>query len=78
MTTESTSSHDEEQDFTRDLTVSIDHDYITLFTYSKGRELDRETAGKNALRALAELYPYNFAAKPTYRAYQTDNGKKCY
>jgi hypothetical protein len=28
------------------------------------------------LRAIAELYPYyNFAAKTTYRAYQTDNGK---
>jgi hypothetical protein len=30
---------------------------------------DRETAGKKASRAIAELYPYNFADKPTYRTY---------
>jgi hypothetical protein len=55
----------------RDFAVSIDQDHITLFIYNKGQGFDRGTAGKKALRAIAELYlyPYNFADKTTYRTY---------
>jgi hypothetical protein len=76
MTTDRTSGHDEDEDFTRDFTASIDQDYIALFIYSKGRDFDKETAGKKASRAIAELFPYNFAGKPKHRTYQTDNGKE--
>ena len=75
MITDRTFDHDEDEDFTRDFTASIDQDYITLFIYSKGRDFDKETAGKKASRAIVELFPYNFADKPKYRTYQTDNGK---
>ena len=75
MITDTTFGHDEDEDFTRDSTASIDQDYITLFIYSKGRDFDKETAGKKASRAIVELLPYNFADKPKHRAYQTDSGK---
>jgi hypothetical protein len=75
MITDSTFDHDEDQDFTRDFTASIDQDYITLFTYNKGQDFDKETAGKKASRATEVLFPYNFAAKSKYRTYQTDSGK---
>jgi hypothetical protein len=75
MITNSKFSHDEDYDFTQDFIASIEQDYITLFIYNKGQGFDRETAGKKASRAIAELYPYNFADKTTYRTYQSDNGK---
>jgi hypothetical protein len=34
MTTDCAFDHDEDQDFTRDFTASIDQDYITLFNFS--------------------------------------------
>jgi hypothetical protein len=75
MVTGSAFGHDEVQDSTRDLTASIDQDYITLFTYNKGQDFDKETAGKKASRAIVELFPYNSTAKPKYRTYLTDSGK---
>jgi hypothetical protein len=44
-------------------------------TKDKASTVNRETAGKKASRAIAELCPYNFADKPTYRTHQTDSGK---
>jgi hypothetical protein len=76
MTTDCAFDHDEDHDFTKDFTASIDQDYITPFIYNKGQDFDRETAGKKASRAIVELYPYNFADKPTYRTHQTDNENK--
>jgi hypothetical protein len=38
MITDRTFDHDEDEDFTRDFTASIDQDYITLFIYSKRDE----------------------------------------
>jgi hypothetical protein len=75
MITNCAFDHDEDQDFTRDFTASIDQDYITLFIYNKGQGFYKETAGKKASRAIAELFPYNFTAKPKYRTHQTDSGK---
>jgi hypothetical protein len=75
MITDCTFSHDADHDFTRDFTVSIDQDYITLFIYSKGQDFDRETAGKSASRAIVELYPYNFAAKPRTEHIKRITGK---
>jgi hypothetical protein len=75
MITNCAFDHDEEQDFTRDFTASIDQDYITLFIYNKGQDFDKETAGKKASRAVVELFPYNFADKPKHRTYQTDSRK---
>jgi hypothetical protein len=74
MITNSKFSHDEDYDFTQDFIASIEQDYITLFIYNKGQGCGSETAGKKASRAIAELYPYNFADKTTYRTYQADNG----
>ena len=58
MITDRTFDHDEDEDFTRDFTASIDQDYITLFIYNKGQDFDKETAGKKASRAIVELFPY--------------------
>jgi hypothetical protein len=45
--TKCTFSHDADHDFTsRDFTVSIDQDYVTLFIYSQGQDFDRGAAGK--------------------------------
>jgi hypothetical protein len=68
-------NHDEEEDFTRDFTASPDQDYITLFIYPKGQIYDEGTVGKNAARAIVELFPHNFTKTTKYRAYQTANGK---
>ena len=80
MTNECEFDHDGDEDFTGDLTASAsaDQDYITLFIYTKGQDYDKETVGKKASRAIAELFPHNFADKAKYRTYQTDNGKKFY
>jgi hypothetical protein len=57
-------------DLTKDFTAPIDQDYITLFIYLKGQEYDAITVGKNAAKAIVELFPYNFtkSSEPLTRA----------
>ena len=74
MISEREFNHDEEEDFTRDFTASPDQDYITLFIYPKGQDYDEETVGKNAARAIVELFPHNFT-KTTHKTYQAVNGR---
>ena len=74
MISEHVFNHEEEEDFTRDFTASPDQDYIALFIYPKGQDYDEETVGKNAARAIVELFPHNFT-KTTYKTYQTVNGR---
>jgi hypothetical protein len=69
------SEHEEVDDFTRDFTASPEQDYITLFIYPKGQDYDEIAVGKNAAKAIVELFPHNFT-KTTYRTYLTANGKK--
>jgi hypothetical protein len=57
MITDRTFDHDEDEDFTRDFTASIDQDYITLFIYSKGRDFDKETAGKKGFTSDRRAFP---------------------
>ena len=68
------SEHEEVDDFTRDFTASPEQDYITLFIYPKGQDYDEIAVGKNAAKAIVELFPHNFT-KTTYRTYLTANGK---
>jgi hypothetical protein len=74
MISEHVFNHEEVDDFTKDFTASPEQDYITLFIYPKGQDYDEETVGKNAAKAIVELFPHNFT-KTTYRTYQTVNGR---
>ena len=74
MTSEHVFNHEEVDDFTKDFTASPDQDYITLFIYLKGQEYDAITVGKNAAKAIVELFPYN-STNETHRTYPTANEK---
>jgi hypothetical protein len=47
-------------DFTKDFTALTEQDYIAPFTCPKGQDYDAITTGKNAAKAVVELFPYNF------------------
>jgi hypothetical protein len=64
-------------DFTKDFTALTEQDYITPFTCPKGQDYDAITTGKNAAKAVVELFPYNFK-NATHRTHLTDNGKKMF
>jgi hypothetical protein len=75
MITNCAFDHDEDHDFTKDFTASIDQDYITLFIYHKGQDFDRETAGKKGFASDRRALPIQLRRQPYVQNISNDERK---